>query len=246
MKNPKLIMVVMMMFVFLSLVSPASFVYEENSSVNQRIRCFDTSNDYCNNETFCYASVQDPTGDTAVNNVSMTFNETFYNITMPTNRTGTYSVIGACSSATNMTFEFSYLVTQSGAELSGSEATLHVTTLVILLLLVTVGVWGAIVLPFKNSRDGDGFVLGINYFKYLKVFMWFFSYFLFVWILNILVGLSNNYLSLNFVFPVFSFLFRFLSVMMYPSFIILFVIMIALYFKDKQVQKWIERGIKVS
>ena len=92
-KMKKIILLTFCMILLIGIVSPTSFIYKQGDIVNQRIRCFDSNNNYCGSGTICYGSIEDPDGDTALNNVSLTFNPTYYNITVPTNKTGTYSFI---------------------------------------------------------------------------------------------------------------------------------------------------------
>ena len=239
----KIILILLCMFLLVGTVSSVNYFYEKDEKVNQRIRCFDSSNNYCGSGTKCYASVEDPEGMTALNNVSLTFNETYFNITLPTNKTGEYSFIGACSSSNNMIMEFTYEVTLSGKSFTLQQSLLYFVVVGILILVFLLSLSGAIIIPYKNIRDEEEIIIGINHFKYAKLFCIYFSYLLFIWIMNLLVGLTNYYLDLGLSFSIFAFLLRFLMRTIFPVGVLIFVAVVILFWKDKATQDLINRGI---
>jgi len=113
----KLIVMVMCTLLIINLVSATSFTFKQNEDVNYRFRCLTITGDYCTSGTILVISVEyDLNGSNILNNVSMTFNETFFNITLPTHTTGTYKGIISSTTSNNTVSEFTYEVNPLGIE----------------------------------------------------------------------------------------------------------------------------------
>jgi len=137
-------------------------------------------------------------------------------------------------------------VTKLGKEFTQEQSILYLIIVGVLILLLVFFIYGAIAIPFRNLRSNEEFIIGINYLKYAKLFCIYFSYLLFVWIMNLLVGLTNYYLDLGLALPIFSFIFRFLSRTLFPVFILTFAYVILLIIKDKKIKRALERGITLK
>jgi len=207
----------------------------------------------CSNETsLCDAcnisSVKYPNSTIIISDVPMTKRTSDFNYTLNNSYVivnGKYLVNGICLTASELTvWTYTFDVTLSGKLFTTQQAILYLVLDVFLIFMLMLSLWGAIILPFKNERDmSDSIIIGINYYKYLKVFLFYFSYLLFTWILNIFVGVSNNYLDLGLAFPIFAFLLRFLIGLMYPSFIILWFAWFLLFLTDRKIHEQIMRGL---
>jgi len=239
----KIFLITICMVLLIGIVSSSSFTYKQDDVVNQRIRCFDTSNNYCGSGTRCYASVEDPEGITTLNNVSLTFNETYYNITLPTDKIGTYSFIGACSSSNNMTMEFKYDITYHGDSISQAQSTIYIILFVIFLFVFIITLFGIRELPYSNTQDEEGRILSISYLKYLRPVLWFFEWMVIIGILyvssNIAFAYLNEQLFAQILFTFFRIAFGFTPLIVIVWMIWIFVSM----FHDKQFQKMLNRGI---
>ena len=110
----KLYMVLIVPMFMLYLVSAESFVFQQNVEVNYRFRCLDTNTNYCNSATICVINIEDPRGINVYDNSSMTWNETFFNHTLPTVQIGEYSSIIKCNGVNGTISEFQYKVTPTG------------------------------------------------------------------------------------------------------------------------------------
>ena len=84
----KKILIILMLVMIIPIVNAQSFTLKENDMVNMRFRCFDENNNYCSSSTDLLISIEYPNGSNAYDNISMTYNPTYYNITLPTNRSG--------------------------------------------------------------------------------------------------------------------------------------------------------------
>lgn len=122
-----------------SVIAECSYTFKQHQIVNYQFKCLDTNNNYCGSGTQLLISVEYPDGSNALNNVSMTYNPTYFNITLPTSQlsdsTGYSAII--VSPNGNATSEFSYCVTPSGFT---STATFFFIFIIIIGLVFTMGV----------------------------------------------------------------------------------------------------------
>lgn len=114
MKSEKIIYVFLAIFVGIALVGAASYTFKQNEDVNFRFRCFDLNNSYCSSATSLIISIEYPTGSNALDNVSMTWNPTYYNVSLPTSLLGIYSAMILSPTTNGTVSEFTYEVTGSG------------------------------------------------------------------------------------------------------------------------------------
>lgn len=142
MKKIYLVYLVAMMFLACtSLASAESFTFAQNDNINYTFRCFDTSSNYCNSGTILVISV-DVSGTfgsrNLLNNVSMTYNPTFFNVTLPTSLNGKYSAI---ISGVNLTSTFTYNVTPNGEDPSTAQAFFYIGLLALLVFFLIIVFW---------------------------------------------------------------------------------------------------------
>ena len=75
---------------------------------------------------------------------------------------------------------------------------------VVIFLLFGAGLYFSFAIPYDNKiRNEGGGIVKITYHKYIKIVIMMVTYLLFIWFLNALAGLSNNYVSLNFYYDFF-------------------------------------------
>ena len=96
-----------------------SYVYSKNTEISIKHPCF-YSGTYCNSSTECNISIYDPKSNLIVDNKEMTFNNAYYNYTLPGNQSiGSYRCDMTCSDATvtsgAQTF---YIEVETGGSLS--------------------------------------------------------------------------------------------------------------------------------
>lgn len=133
----KRVLIIFALLMLLPLISAESFTFKQGSSVNYRFRCIDLDiNYYCNTSTQILFSVEDPNGLNALNNVSATTTSTFVNITLPTDKIGTYNVFGFSPSAQNTTIELKYKVTFTGSD----ETAFPVQLTILLIGFIGIGI----------------------------------------------------------------------------------------------------------
>ena len=150
----KQLLIIICMFLLVGIVSAESFVFQENEFVNYRFRCLDENNAYCNSATQCQISIENPEGINVYDNSSMTWNETFFNHTLPTENTGEYVSIIICSSDNATSSEFTYSVTPTGRVApTDGEGIIYIGTLLAMVLFSIF--FFMLSLQFKPSKDAQ-------------------------------------------------------------------------------------------
>jgi len=170
-----------------------------------------------------------------MNKTGSMFNYSFCN----TSQLGTYNY-GYCDNFGNC-YSNSLTVTYDGTCVTTGQGLLEIIVFFGLLIILFFTVYGAIIFPWKNNRDEDGNIVGINDLKYLKVALWIFAYLEFFFILTILQNISGQFLTGFYQF--FNIIWWFMLILMLPFFPVLIAYTIIIWLEDKKTQKNIKRGI---
>jgi len=88
-------------------------------------------------------------------------------------------------------------------------------------------------------------IISINKLKYFKIMLYFLSYVLLVWLMNLLFTISNNFNVLSQYNALFKILFKVLNVLSYPLFVIMLVVFVVVAIKDSKIKKLIEEGFYI-
>jgi hypothetical protein len=159
---------------------------------------------------------------------------------------GTYSY---CISSTNLSLYatscFSYEVTITGKNATTSESIIYFFLGVLSLFLFSLSLFGAIKIPWKHPRNDRGIIVGLNDLKYAKLFLWFFTYLLLIFIAFAFKHISliaNWDVAGNFLNFVFYLLIGFLL----PVFILTMIIGFISVMDGKKLDKMIRGGFKVK
>lgn len=141
MKSKIIYLMIGLILINIILVSAeSSYNFKQNELVNYRFRCFSNiTNSYCSDATQLMISVEYPNGQNALDNQSMTYNPTYFNVSLPTNMIGDYEAIIVSPTVNGTISEFTYSVTPSG--FAGSN------TLIFYFLILGIS-FGVIVLGF--------------------------------------------------------------------------------------------------
>lgn len=161
---------------------------------------------------------------------------------------GFYQVKIQCNSTTNEggVNEMEFEVNNLGKETGIAESILYVALTIAVLLLFGVALYVNIIIPWGDLRNEIGELIFIGKMKYFKVGMILVTYGLFVWLLNLLVGISDNFLSLTMYYGFFSFIFTIFMVLSPYVFIVVFILSIALLIRDKMLKNIIMKFGKVA
>ena len=199
--------------------------------------------------TECFFHLFDNTGFHVINQLSMPFdsvgldwdlNITGGNFT----RNGLYSSLVVCSADDIGGFaSVGFIVTQTGDQLTESISMIYFILTLGVFGIFLLTLWGAIVLPMKNPRGGLDEIVDVSILKYFKLGLMFLSYTLFMWLINLLLTLSNNFIILSQYLGFFTMMFVILRSFIWPLFVIMWATFTFLAWKDLQLIKLLERGL---
>jgi hypothetical protein len=164
----------------------------------------------CTNETnfcdFCnLTSLRYPDGKLISGvDIPMTKYLSLFNYTLSgafTNIEGKYTVTGFCKSGLVYSpWAYNFEVTSLFDELSISQSLIYLILLIINLLFLSLFLILSIKIPYENekqiTRDGPA-ITKVTKTKYLKLFCIWLSYGLFLWLITIISGMINNYISFD-------------------------------------------------
>lgn len=103
---------------------------------------------------------------------------------------------------------------------------------------------GAIRIPWSNRRSNNGLIVGMNDLKYVKLFLWFASYLILIFIAFAFAQFSRAS-NLTAAYSFLNAAFYFLVAFLFPIFVITFISGIINYFNDKKIKQMLGRGLRV-
>jgi len=202
----------------------------------------------CDNCTFVnITSIQYPNSSDAVSNSAMTKDGTEYNYTFcETYVIGFYNVYTFGDDDGFIDTRGDYFeVTGTGQEFNQARSTFYIGIIVLLLFLFIGTLFTASKLPDKDPTDDYGMLISINHLKYLRPVLLTLAWMLLLGILFISANISLAYLGTDMVGNL---LFNIYIIMFWTTIIavpIMFIYTLVGVFKDKEVQKMIERGVEI-
>lgn len=152
---------------------------------------------------------------------------------------GTYFMDGLSNLDTPVGICFE--VTKSGEDLDTSEAIIYILLTLSVLGLFLLSLYFTIAVPYSNKIDDAGAVIKVTKTKYIKLALILLSYVLFVWVLNVLVGVSDNFVNLTMYYGFISFLFDMLNNIALPFSIFILILMFFEIIRDANIMKAISK-----
>lgn len=172
-------------------------------------------------------------------------NGSFFNYTFCDNDiSGGYTVNGINSDG--VVWAYDYFVNAQGKEYTDMHGIIYAILLFVLFAVFLLSLYGALSIPFNNTRSSEGAVISINYFKYLKIFLFMVAYVCFLGITYISWNLSFGVLEYTEMANLFYFLFRLLYVGLLVLFPVIVIISFIGFLKDKGIERLVERGLTVK
>lgn len=104
-------------------------------------------------------------------------------------------------------FEFGFDVTKTGTETKTAESLIYFILAFGVILLFILSFYFMIATPYSNETNEKGEVIKIVKLKYVKLALILLTWVLFTWFLNILIGLSDNFVILTMYYGFFGFMF---------------------------------------
>lgn len=226
-----------------------SFIFKQSGDSDVRSSCFSNSSQVCGSGTDCFITIQAPNTSIVLNNQSMTNNYQYYNVTFNSTQKqelGQYSAVVFCTGDIEAYTTFNFLVTRTGKVADTSDSILYIGLLVFAFVIFSLSTWVMFRIPYKNPRNDSNYITRVTKTKYTKMLFFMISYGLFLWVFNLAITVSTNYLESGQFLGFVSFLFNILITGFWlTGFIILFWGFIELA-RDSKIRKELKKFGRVK
>lgn len=157
---------------------------------------------------------------------------------------GTYYYNVQCNNTVLGGYAGEYIyVTAQGVPYSTAHGLLYVSMFVLLIGLFIFIIFFMFSIDANNYTNGDGKVIAINWKKYLKIFLFAIAYVTFIAISYFAWNISYGILEFTEMENFFKFIFRTSFVLIYPMIVVIIIISVAQFIKDKKVEEFIKRNL---
>lgn len=213
--------------------------YQKDSSINLIQQCVNST--YANITRIVY-----PNSTFAMDtNTVMTRNVNDYNYTYSsTSLLGQYLVYGICDENNKkVDWQYDFYITNSGYGLTIEQSILYCLFMFVLIFAFIISTILAIKIDFKK-RGNDNQVIGLNDFRYMKIFFMVLSYFILLFILGITKSIMINFMFLTEFAGVLNWLYWLMFAFIFPIIVVAILFGTITFLEGKKIQKLIERGLK--
>lgn len=215
---------------------------KEKQTYTFAVHVFNQSNGVpINSGLSCYLHIYNSTGNHLVimeNSTPVHIYDYEFKVNGANFTRGTYQAKFNCNSTVRGgAIELEFEVNPMGKETGTPEAILYVILTIAILILFSIVLYINIIIPGGNVKNEVGEIIFISKWKYLKIGMVLITYGLFVWLLNLLVGISDNFISLSLYYGFFSFIFTAFIKLSPIIFIVIFVVFMANWIRDTILKK---------
>ncbi len=189
-------------------------------------------------------SITYPNG-TVFLNEDMTQTNINFNYTLPdSSQVGviSYGTIGDKNGASPPNYEeLCVRITKTGQTFETPESLTYFILAFGVLLLFLLSFYFLIATPYENEVNKKGAVIKITKLKYVKLGLILLTWVLFTWFLNILIGLSDNFVSLTMYYGFFGFIFQTMNNLAIPLGLVILVISIFEIIRDADLYENIKK-----
>lgn len=218
---------------------------EVGSDFNLHVHVFNIT-DYMTNETAdCGLHLYDPNGDhTSINNkinYEGNFDYDIYITPGNFSTEGVHAFIIFCNSSSQTGFaDGVFEVTDANKLIEIPETILYIIILVVMSLIFFVCLYLSLVIPYSNEANTPDGIVRITRKKYVKLSMILITYGMFVWLLNMILGLTENFISLPIYSGFIGFMFTAFNSLAWIVSIIIIIVMIIEWFRDINLKKQLQ------
>ena len=170
-----------------------------------------------------------------------------HNFTLDKNNNSKTGFYQYCITATNGTLSdtscFNYEVTITGERTDIAKSMFYILIGGILMIFFLLSLYGSVKIPFKNTKNSNGRLVSINDLKYLKLFLWFCTYILLVFI-SFAFAWASRSTNWEVGYRILHVIYSFGLAFMLPIFILLMVFAFVNVITDGKIVKEFERNVK--
>ena len=222
----------------------AGLIYKQSTEISISLPCINNGS-FCSDTSTCNITIVKPNSDLLIDNSPMTNQLSFHNYSLRENETTDlgihFSTVACNDGARNGVSTFEYLITRSGKTLDTSEALVYVLLTFGIFVVFLLSLYFTIGMPYFNRKNLRGETIEITKTKYIKMGLILVTYSLFTWLLNVLIGVSDNYLNLGLFYGFVSFIFEIFVALAWPLFVLVFVWAFFEIIRDINKQKLIDK-----
>jgi len=244
--NKLYLLLFLMLFIPLVSAVDTEDIFKFEQELDYKQQCFNNGT-FCSPTATCNATITSPNSSILIDNKLMTNNVAYHNITIPSNSLnvlGIYKVDIPCiDNGLTGSDTFYFKITPSGDEISTAQGIVYSVLFVLSVVVLMLTMYGSFSFPWRNQRNEEGEIIGVNELKYLKLFCIAFSYVLTILINWMAYTLAFGYLSFDFMANFFYTIYWILLSLLFPFLIIMVVIVIIKFIDDRKIWDAFSRGI---
>lgn len=236
----QLIILLIGLFCF-SFVSADTEIYQVNTSTNLQFTC--TLNNEIPAAATFNITISDKEGNYLVNNQeTQSQGNGAFNYTTTFLKAEIYKIQMFCTDGIySYSNEGYYDITKTGTTLDIGEALTYFILAFGVLLLFLLSFYFMIFTPYGNDLNEKGMVIKISKLKYVKLGLILLTWVLLTWFLNILIGLSDNFVVLTMYYGFFGFIFSTMNNLAIPLGLVILVISLFEIIRDANIMKNISK-----
>jgi len=192
-------------------------------------------------------SIVYPDGTQDIGNLEMEKSGTYYNYSFSnTSQLGRYfyNVFGV-KDGNDRVETLCFDITPDGKVFTQGKATSYIGFIIILFVIFGLSLFGSIVIPWKHVRTEEGYIVGINEMRYVKLMLWALNYIL----LMFLFGLSYKFFreaGIDGSIQFFRWAYQIMLSFLYPILIATIIFMVMAFLSSKRLRQQLEKGIRVK
>jgi len=144
---------------------------------------------------------------------------------------------------TDTVFAYDFQITPNGFILSTSQGIVYIVFALMAGGLFIICLWGGIKIPYKNPRNNEGNIIGINDLKYVKIFLLSISYLLLLFIVGIMRSILANFLFFDNASRLFEWVYWSMLYSLFPIFVVTIIVFFFQWLGDKKLLDTLQRGL---
>ena len=237
----KKIFIICLCMFLISFVSAEIETYQVNTTTNLQFTC--TLNDAIPTGATFNITISDKNGNYLVNNQpTQSQGNGAFNYTTTFPKAEIYKIQMFCTDGVySYSNEGYYEISKTGKILNQSESQIYFILAFGVLVLFALSFYFLIATPYGNEIDEKGAVIKVTKLKYVKLGLILLTWVLFTWFLNILIGLSDNFVTLTMYYGFFGFIFDVMNRLALPLGIVIFVISMFEIIRDANIMENIKK-----